>query len=125
MERECSTATTRPGYGPGIPYFGESALLTDCDKVAAAPAKAVSRNALRWVVIPCLAPGLIVTSGREPLARSVTPTYWADRGGMMPVQGFARAAGPWLAGLNTFVDKSSLRGRPLSIWICPLQRAGV
>src|SRR6185437_1353504 len=39
MQPECSTAITRPGYGPGIPNFAGSALLFDAVNAAVAASR--------------------------------------------------------------------------------------
>src|SRR5215469_2261200 len=52
MQPGCSTATTRPGYGPGIPGFVVAARDCDWRAVAAATAAEFRRNLRRVFVMP-------------------------------------------------------------------------
>src|ERR1700722_14255295 len=73
MQPACSTATTRPGNGPGIPGFEVDALLCTWPR-AAAPANAADRRKSRrrvvmHLILQGLAGGCRCTNQKSPTPR--------------------------------------------------------
>src|SRR5580658_597214 len=98
MQPECSTATTRPGKGPGMPGFEVEALLWIWPR-AAVPARAAERKrSRRWICMNLILAGNeseglqgSTKSRKKDCVPAGAPSLLAGLGGSMGLVGYSEA----------------------------------